>query len=127
MSTRARVLSVVVADEHDFFVRGRGLAALADAGKPIPNEKTISFGDPADLLKMLTPARLELVGEVKRTPDSISGIAGRLHRDRAAVKRDVDRLEAMGILCVESRVLPGHGRMKYVSVPATKLRLMAEI
>ena len=81
-------ISIVVADESEFFARGKRLAGLADKGKPIPAKSVISFGDPADLLKMLTPARLALVSAVKAQPDSITAIAERLHRDRSAVKRD---------------------------------------
>lgn len=74
-------ISIIAADENEFFARGKRLAALADAGKPIPSESVISFGDPADLLKMLTPARLALMSAVKAQPDSIIAISERPHRD----------------------------------------------
>ena len=120
-------IAIIVADENEFFARGKRLAALADAGKPIPCESVISFGDPADLLKMLTPARLALMSAVKAQPDSITAIAERLHRDRSAVKRDVDSLHKAGLLAVESTVLAGHGMMKRVSLAAQKMRLKAEL
>ena len=120
-------IAVIVADENKFFARGKRLAAIADAGKPIPSESVISFGDPADLLKMLTPARLALMSAVKARPDSITAIAERLHRDRSAVKRDVDSLHKAGLLAVESTVLAGHGMMKRVSLAAQKMRLKAEL
>ena len=119
--------SITVADETEFFARGKRLAALADAGKPIPNESVISFGDPADLLKLLTPARLALMSAVKAQPDSITAIAERLHRDRSAVKRDVDSLHNAGLLAVEQTVLAGHGMMKRVSLAAQRMRLQAEL
>ena len=34
--------------ELDFFKRGRMIAKAADLGQPIPEEKIISFEDPAD-------------------------------------------------------------------------------
>ena len=120
-------IAIIVADENEFFARGKRLAAIADAGKPIPSESVISFGDPADLLKMLTPARLALMSAVKARPDSITAIAERLHRDRSAVKRDVDSLHKAGLLAVESTVLAGHGMMKRVSLAAQKMRLKAEL
>lgn len=120
-------VSITVADEKEFFARGRRLAALADARKPIPSESVISFGDPADLLKVLTPARLALITAVKFQPDSIAGIAGRLHRDRSAVKRDIDRLQAAGILSIQKMALAGHGSMKRVTLTAEKMRLRAEL
>ena len=120
-------IAIIVADENEFFARGKRLAALADADKPIPSESVISFGDPADLLKMLTPARLALMSAVKAQPDSITAIAERLHRDRSAVKRDVDSLHKAGLLAVEKTVLAGHGMMKRVSLAAQKMRLQAEL
>jgi predicted transcriptional regulator len=57
--------------EEAFFARGKTIASLADVGKPIPSEWIISFGDPADLLKVLTSARLELIRALKSGPSSL--------------------------------------------------------
>ena len=46
-----RKAAITVAYDNEFFARGKRVAALADAGKPIPSESVISFGDPADLVK----------------------------------------------------------------------------
>ena len=127
METEMKKIAIIAADENEYFARGKRLAALADAGKPIPSESVISFGDPADLLKMLTPARLALMSAVKAQPDSITAIAERLHRDRSAVKCDVDSLHKAGLLAVEQTVLAGHGMMKRVSLAAQKMRLQAEL
>ena len=111
--------------EQEFFRGGKALARLADAAKPIPREHTISFGDPADLLKLLTAARLDVFRAIKEQPGSITKIAERLQRDRSAVKRDVDRLAEAGMVMVELKVLPGHGRMKEIRPLATSFRLEA--
>ena len=34
---------------EDFFRRGKTLARLADTGQSMPEERTVSFEDPADL------------------------------------------------------------------------------
>ena len=65
-------------NEQDFFRRGKVLARLADAGQPMPEERTVSFEDPADLLRLLTASRLEVCRSVKGEPGSITVIAGRL-------------------------------------------------
>lgn len=119
--------SIGVGDENDFFAEGRKLAALADGGRPLPEETVVTFGDPNDLLKTLTPARLRLLRMVKAHPDSIQGLARRVHRDRSAVRRDLEHLIEFGIVQVESRILPGHGRMKVVGMPARRVLLHAEI
>jgi predicted transcriptional regulator len=119
--------SIIVADEQAFFERGRRLAKLADKGKPIPSEAVISFGDLADLARVLTPAKLTLIGALRDKPDSITGVAVRLHRDRSAVMRDIEQLHVAGLLAIEKRPLPGHGTMKFVSLVAKKLRLEAQL
>lgn len=85
-------LTVMIGNEENFFKRGEKLAKLADAGKSIPAELVISFEEPAMLLKLLTAARFEIFRMVKSRPDFITGIAESLHRDRSAVKRDIDQL-----------------------------------
>lgn len=73
--------------EQEFFQRGQALARLADAGQMLPEERIISFEDPAELLRLLTASRLDVFRSIKDDPGSITVIAARLHRDRSAVKR----------------------------------------
>ena len=120
-------LTMKTGTEKDFFKRGRQLAWAADHGEPLPDERTISFEDLADLMKLSTSARLTLFRAVKEMPGSITEISERLHRDRSAVKRDVDELERAGLVMVAEKVLPGHGRMKEVRATAHRFSLQAEI
>ena len=120
-------LIVKTGTEEDFFKRGRQLAKAADRGERLPDERIISFEDPADVMKLITSARLALFRSVKEMPGSITEISGRLHRDRSAVKRDVDELERAGLVIVSEKVLPGHGRMKEVRATALRFSLQAEI
>lgn len=112
---------------EQFFERGRKIARLADAGGRIPGHAILSFEDPADVLKLLTPARLALFQAARDQPGSITEIAGRLKRDRSAVKRDVDELEKAGLLKTEMQVLPGHGLMKHVRLAARRFNLEARL
>ncbi len=57
--------SVRIEKLDDFLGRAHKLARLADAGKPIPEIIVISFEDPADMLAVLTPARLALFRAIK--------------------------------------------------------------
>jgi predicted transcriptional regulator len=118
---------IKTATEQDFFARGRRLAKVADAGKRLPRETVISFEEPADLLRVLTSARLDLFRAILAQADSITGIATRLNRDRSAVKRDVDELALAGLISVEDEVLPGHGRMKRVRAVGQRLTLQAQL
>ncbi len=114
-------------NEQDFFHRGKVLARLADAGAPLPEERTVSFEDPADLLRLLTASRLDVFRCVKDAPGSITVIAGRLRRDRSAVKRDVDQLAQAGLVTIETKILAGHGHMKEVRASAACVRLEATV
>ena len=120
-------LTIKTGTEKDFFARGRRLAKAADRGEPIPAERIISFEDPADVMKLITTARLALFRAVKEMPGSITQISERLHRDRSAVKRDIDELERAGLVTIANKVLPGHGRMKEVRATASRFSLQAEV
>jgi predicted transcriptional regulator len=118
---------LMTGDEKDFFNHGKRLAKLADAGKKIPHELVISFEDPVMLLKLFTATKFALFKAIKERPDSITAIAERLHRDRSAVKRDIDQLAEAGIVTIEEQPLPGHGRIKRVKVAATQFKLEAQL
>lgn len=120
-------LTVKTGDEKEFFMRGKKLAKLADQGKHLPAEGVVSFEDPVELLRLLTTARLALFKAVKEQPGSIAAIAERLHRNRSAVKRDIDELSRAGLVHIESKTLPGHGKMQEVRPVATSFKLEATL
>ncbi|NOT99507.1 MAG: HTH domain-containing protein [Sideroxydans sp.] len=115
--------TIKVANTEEFFKRGKSIAKLADQGKPIPRERIIAFEDPEDLARLVTTAKLVLFREVKECPGSITDLSQRLHRDRSAVKRDVDELERFGLVEVEEKPFPGHGRIKEVRAVAEQVML----
>lgn len=120
-------LTIKTGTEADFFKRGRQLAQAADKGEALPDERVLSFEDPADVMKLITTARLALFRAIKEMPGSITQISERLHRDRSAVKRDVDELARAGLVTIAEKILPGHGRMKEVRAVANRVSLMAEV
>jgi len=120
-------LTITTGTERDFFERGKGLSGKLDKGEQVEPECIISFEDPQELLGLVTPARMNLFKAVKEEPGSIAEIARRLHRDRSAVKRDVEMLTNAGLMLVEVKPFPGHGRMKVVKAAADKFRLMAQV
>lgn len=120
-------LTIKTGTTEDFFRRGRELASAADRGAPLAESNVISFEDPADLMKLITAGRLALFRAVKEMPGSITEVANRLHRNRRAVKRDIDALAEAGLITVAPRILPGHGQQKEVRAVATQIRLQAEV
>lgn len=114
---------IKVESPKDFFKRGKVVAQLADQGKTIPRERIIAFEDPEDMARLITTAKLALFREVRQGAGSITEIAERLHRDRSAVKRDIDDLERAGLIEVQDMPLPGHGRKKEVRAVAEQVLL----
>jgi len=114
---------IKVESPEEFFKRGKAIAKLADLGKRIPRERVISFEDPEELARLITTAKLVLFREVRECPGSITDLSQRLHRDRSAVKRDVDELERFGLVEVEEKAFPGHGRIKEVRAIAEQVLL----
>lgn len=112
---------------EDFFARGKEIARLADQGAPIPECCIRSFEDPADMMRLLTVARLDLFRVIKEKPGSITEVSERLHRDRSAVKRDADVLAEAGLITIAERAHPGHGRLKELRVVAARVSLHAEV
>lgn len=119
-------LTIKTGTEEDFFNRGRRLGEVADAGDRLPDEIILSFEDPADVMKLMTSTRLALFRAIKDAPGSITNIAERLHRDRSAVKRDVDEMARAGLVTVTEKSFPGHGRIKEVRAAANRFSLQAE-
>ena len=78
------------------------------------------------MVRLLTPARLDLVDAVKKQTFSIRDLAATLGRDVSAVRRDVTALEKFGIVQSKHVVNPGHGRVRVVSAPAS-ISISAEL
>ena len=125
VQTKGQEMRTVIKVESpaDFFRRGKSIAKLADLGKTIPREHIIAFEDPEDMARLITTAKLALFREVRLSPGSITELSERLHRDRSAVKRDIDALEKAGLIEVEDMPLPGHGRKKEVRAVAEQVFL----
>lgn len=109
--TKAKSLQVVFATDgmKGFFERGKVLAKLADAGKPIPRKHIINFESAEELLAILTKARRELMALLRKGDASVTEITHTLHRDRAAVAKDIKLLEQYGLVKVNKETNPGHG------------------
>lgn len=114
-------LKIGLGTEADFFARGKQIARKLDRGEKVEESFSITFEDPADALELLTQARVGLFRAIEAEPASITSIAARLHRDRSAVKRDVDALLAAGLVSVEVTPNPGHGTHKVVRAVASRV------
>ncbi|MEM5426768.1 helix-turn-helix domain-containing protein [Paraburkholderia ferrariae] len=120
-------LRIGLGTPDDFFAQGKRIARAADRGESIAETFSVEFEDPEDLVQLLTRARLGVFRTVKAEPASVSAIARRLHRDRSAVKRDVDVLRDAGLVIVENMPNPGRGAREIVRATAAHVELRARI
>lgn len=98
-----------------FFQRGKTTAKMLDQKKHVPSRRVISFEDPEDLVNFLTENKFKLVASVRSKPRSISELAKDLKRSRAALDKDIQILESVGILKSEYVVNPGHGKCRIIT------------
>jgi predicted transcriptional regulator len=108
---------------------GRSLerARKLDRGERIPPEVTMTFEDPADLVRVLSAERVRVIHAVREKPAPVSELAATLRRDRKAVKRDVIVLESFGLVNAREEINPGHGRKRIIEPLAAKYQLVATI
>lgn len=121
------VFTVRTASREEFFARGRSLAASLDKGKKLSPKRIISFEDPDDLIKFLTKSKLALLSAIRKHPDSISHLANKLHRSRAAIDKDIKLLESIGIVKSEYISNPGHGKLRIIkAIDSNPIKLKVE-
>jgi len=108
---------------------GRSLdrARKMDRGEKLPSEISMTFEDPADLLRVLSAERVRVIHAVREKPAAVSELAVTLRRDRKAVKRDVSLLESFGLVSGREEINPGHGRRRIIEPRAAKYQLVATI
>jgi predicted transcriptional regulator len=102
-------------------------ARKMDRGEKLRPEKSITFENPIEMAKVLTPERIRLYQVVKQRETSVTDLAQGLKRDRSSVSRDVRLLEMKGLVTTRQVANPGHGRVKLVAAPMEKLTLVAEL
>ena len=118
-------LSSGIVDE--FVGRSLERARKMDRGERLPAEITMTFEDPADLVRVLSTERVRLLRTVRSKVEPVSELAVTLQRDRKAVRRDVSLLEAFGLVHAREEVNPGHGRRRVIEPRAAKYCLVATI
>lgn len=121
------IMNVKTETLEEFFDRGKETAKLIDKGEKLFPRKVISFEDPEDLVRFITQAKLALIAAIRRKPNSVSNLAHQLHRSRAAINKDVQLLESVGIIESEYVINPGHGRCRIIkAIDSRPIKLRVE-
>jgi predicted transcriptional regulator len=110
-----------------FAKRSLARAKKLDKGNAVPASVSITFDDPLDMLAVLTPQRVKLIGVIKLRPLSVSDLAVRLKREARSVRRDVNKLEEVGVVKTRKASNPGHGSVRMVETVAESISLTATI
>ena len=127
MKKESKDLTVTAGTVEGFFERSLTRARRLDRREKLPAEMRLTFEDPGDLLRALTPQRVRVIHAVRKKPVPVSDLAVALKRDRSAVKRDVKVLTSLGLVRTYEEKNPGHGRRKIVEPFASKYELVATI
>lgn len=108
------IVHVKTETADDFFERGKSLARRLDKGEKLSLQRIVSFEDPEDLIKFLSKTKRALLAAIRKKPKSISLLAHELHRSRSSIDKDIQMLEAIGIVESEYIINPGHGRCRII-------------
>lgn len=124
-----KIMKVKIGSVKDFFAETREVMRAADRGEPIKKRcATLTFVDPTEMLHFLSAAKMRLIANIRKHPDSITNIAKSIKRNRSAVRRDIDEMESVGLVKTHEEANPaGHGRHKIVELAASTLKLEAYI
>src|ERR1035437_6126431 len=117
MTANSKAKVTIKNDGFDGFIRrGREHAKALDRGETLPSEITISFETPAEMMRVFTLKRTELLEKLTQEgKQPINLLATKLKRKRTAVSRDVGVLHKIGVLSTLSVTNPGHGKLLMVS------------
>jgi predicted transcriptional regulator len=126
---KAMTKKIVVStgDVAGFFDRAKHAAKRADQGESFDGTVTLSFEDPQKMFTVLSQSRRRLMQEIMLEPQTINELAGRLHRDRSSITKDVGLLERMGLIISQLQSNPGHGVQKLVKPVASKIEMVATL
>jgi len=95
-------------------------------GERAPQEPGLYFESVAELRRILTEKRLELLLAIPRhRPASVHELAGLLRRDYKNVSTDITLLERLGLVSLETR--SGKGRAQTPTVPYDEIHVAIDL
>lgn len=110
----------------EFFSRVKKLAQQIDRGEILESSHTITFEDPNDMIKFLSPKKMAVIKAIKSHPaNTITDLARFVERNRSSVSKDIKEMVKFGIVTIENKINPGHGQSKIVNLAFPKLTLQA--
>lgn len=125
MPTKTRKITVRSDGFEGYKKRALARASKLTRRETIEPEVSITFDNPLEMLEVLTAERIRLCETARRKPLSISALAAELKRDPKSVRRDVLKLEAVGVVRLYDQTNPGHGKVRIVEPTAQRFELIS--
>ena len=119
-------ITIKTGTTEEFMARVKSIMRAADKKESIQPSQTLIFEEPAEMLHFLSETKVKLLKTIRQNPDSVTNIAKLMKRNRAAVYRDIHKMELFGLVKISEKINPGHGRHKIVQA-ASMLKLEAYI
>ena len=112
-------LRITVESDDDFHERTTDKLAKIEAGETAPQDHVKSFATAAQVRRVLTDKRLELIEETMRDPpESITALADRLDREVSDVHDDLELLADEHIIQLDR-----NGRCVQPTVPYKRIHI----
>jgi len=127
MQKRENKIVIKTGTVDEFFANAKKMMQALDRKEVLSGTSTIIFEDTLDMLKFLSPKRMEVYAAIKKHPDSITNIAKSIERNRSSVSKDIKELLRAGMVKVDSIINPGHGRSKIVKLIYPQVILQASL
>lgn len=124
---KSKTITIKTSKVSDFMLKVKQTMQFADKGAPIESSLTLAFEEPIEMLRFLTKQKLNIIKVLREHPDSVSNIAKHSKLNRASTHRHIREMEKFGLVSIEEKVNPGHGRHKIVQMVAPSLHLEAYV
>ena len=119
---------IKIGNSDEFFSRIKQVCKKLDRKETVQSAHIITFEDPIDLIRFLTPKKMEIINTIKNNPQTtVTMLSELLRRDRSSVQKDIVNLTEVGIVKIDRVNNPGHGIKKLISLAYEKLTLQASI
>lgn len=113
----------VMAELDGFFDRAKKVARKLDAGEMIDGTLVFKTNDPAQVSKVLTASRWNLLKAMPAEPTLLVQIVADSGRNRTAVLRDIQALSDFGVVEMKKVANKGHGQQIEVTKKASRIAL----
>jgi predicted transcriptional regulator len=113
---------------EDFFATAKEIAHKLDKKEMVEPAHIVTFADPSDLIKFLSPKKMEVINFIKTHPQkTIKEISHLLQRNRSSISKDINSMIDAGIVKINVVKDPEQGFIKKIGLFYDKIVLQAAL